>query len=63
MKKKKKKKKKKIAKSAIICQLVGFSKHFFFISNKNSFIDRKRHPSTQGVYKGEQSRSKITKIK
>ena len=34
----------------------------FLISNKNSLI-RKRHPSTQGVYRGEQSRTKITKVK
>ena len=27
---------------------------FFFISNKNSLILKKRHPSTQGVYRGEQ---------
>ena len=27
---------------------------FFLISNKNSLILKKRHPSTQGVYKGEQ---------
>ena len=27
---------------------------FFLISNKTSLIIKKRHPSTQGVYKGEQ---------
>ena len=27
---------------------------FFFISNKILLIRKKRHPSTQGVYKGEQ---------
>ena len=27
---------------------------FFLISNKNSLILKKRHPSTQGVYMGEQ---------
>ena len=30
------------------------AKLFFLISNKNSLILKKRHPSTQGVYKGEQ---------
>ena len=27
---------------------------FFFINNKNSLIIKRRHPSTQGVYMGEQ---------
>ena len=31
---------------------------FFLISNKTSLIIKKRHPSTQGVYKGEQIKNK-----
>ena len=35
--------------------LTPLDKFFFFlISNKTSLIIKKRHPSTQGVYKGEQ---------
>ena len=32
----------------------GLMLFFFLISNKTSLIIKKRHPSTQGVYKGEQ---------
>ena len=38
-----------------LCSLVlSFFVFFFLISNKTSLIIKKRHPSTQGVYKGEQ---------
>ena len=39
------------------------TKFFFLISNKNSFIERKRHPSIQGVYKGIYTKIKDGKTK
>ena len=34
---------------------------FFLISNKTSLILKKRHPSTQGIYKGEQIKNESYK--
>jgi len=40
------------------------AKYFFLISNKDSLISkRERHPSSQGAYRGEKSKMKITKVK
>ena len=35
-------------------EVIMFGFFFFLISNKTSLIKKKRHTSTQGVYKGKQ---------